>query len=380
VEFHAKIRQRFGAPGQGNFAAKTGDAFVRASFDCAVRRNFAKIGRIKPPLTSMKIAPAILTMNVKFFLILAFAATQLRAADTLTLAAIPKSTGGEYWETVARGARQAAKELGVTLKWEGTVTETDIAGQNQIVENMVNLGVQGIALAPLNEKATRHEVEYAVNAGIPVIVFDSAVDGNAQSSFIATDNHQGGVIGGQELVRLVGDKKGAKVMCMRFVQGTGSTEARAAGFIETAKAAGYNVAADPYPDTGTIEGCKNAAANTLEKFVQDGALNLDGIFAANLYSTIGVASALDDLRKGGVKVNVKFVGFDTSKRLVEDVQAGKIDALVAQNPEKMGYLAVETLYKVVKKETVPKVIDTGTVLVTKDKLANDPEVRKLVGL
>jgi ribose transport system substrate-binding protein len=319
-------------------------------------------------------------MNIKIFLCLALAATQLHAADTLTLAAIPKSTGGEYWETVARGARQAAKELGVTLKWEGTVTETDIAGQNQIIENMVNLGVKGIALAPLNEKATRHEVEYAVNAGIPVVVFDSGVDGNVQSSFIATDNHNGGIIGGKELVRLIGDKKGAKVMCMRFVQGTGSTEARAAGFIETAKAAGYDVAADPYPDTGTIEGCKNAAANTLEKFVQDGALNLDGIFAANLYSTIGVESALDDLRKGGVKVNVKFVGFDTSKRLIEDVQSGKINALVAQNPEKMGYLAVETLYKVVKKETVPKVIDTGTVLVTKDKLANDPEVRKLVGL
>jgi ribose transport system substrate-binding protein len=62
------------------------------------------------------------------------------------------------------------------------------------------------------------------------------------------------------------------------------------------------------------------------------------------------------------------------------VQAGKIDALVAQNPEKMGYLAVETLYKVVKKQEVPKMVDTGTVLVTKDKLANDPEVRKLVGL
>jgi ribose transport system substrate-binding protein len=164
------------------------------------------------------------------------------------------------------------------------------------------------------------------------------------------------------------------------VQGTGSTEARSAGFIETAKAAGYTVAADPYPDTGTIEGCKNAAVNTLEKFVKDGALDLDGIFAANLYSTIGVESALDDLRKGGVKVNVKFVGFDTSKKLVESVQAGKIDALVAQNPEKMGYLAVETLYKVVKKQEVPKMVDTGTVLVTKDKLANDPEVRKLVGL
>ena len=68
------------------------------------------------------------------------------------------------------------------------------------------------------------------------------------------------------------------------------------------------------------------------------------------------------------------------RSLVEDVQSGKIDALVAQNPERMGYLAVETLYKVVKKEKVPAVIDTGTVLVTKDKLANDAEVRKLVGL
>ena len=77
---------------------------------------------------------------------------------------------------------------------------------------------------------------------------------------------------------------------------------------------------------------------------------------------------------------VEVLGFDTSKRLVEELQEGKIDALVAQNPEKMGYLAVETLYKVVKKEKVPAMVDTGTVLVTKEKIANDPEVRKLVGL
>ena len=308
-------------------------------------------------------------------------ATGASAAEKkLTLAAIPKSTGGEFWETVAKGARKAAQDLGVNLKWEGTVTETEIAEQNRLIENMVNLGVDGIALAPLNQKAMRKQVENAVAAGIPVVIFDSGVDGTAHSSFVATDNKNGGAIGGKEVARLIGDKKGAKVMCMRFVQGTGSTEARATGFIETAKAAGFTVVADPYPDTGTVEGCKTAAANTLERFVKNGALDLDGIFACNLYSTIGVASALEDLRKSGVKVNVKFVGFDTSKKLVEDLQAGKIDALVAQSPERMGYLAVETLYKVVKKQKVPPMIDTGTVLVTKEKLANDPEMRKLVGL
>jgi ribose transport system substrate-binding protein len=314
-------------------------------------------------------------------LALSLSTLALSAADKkLTLAAIPKSTGGEFWETVERGARKAAQDLGVTLKWDGALTESDVAEQNKIIENMLNLGVDGIALAPLNQKATRKPVEHIVATGIPVVIFDSAVDGNAQSSYIATDNKNGGVIGGKELVRLIGDKKGAKVMCARYIQGTGSTEARAAGFIETAKAAGFTVAADPYPDTGTIESCKTTAANTLEKFVKDGKLDLDGIFACNLYATIGVASALEDLQKSGVKVDVKFVGFDTSKKLIDDVQAGRIQALVAQNPERMGYLAVETLYKVVKKEKVPPVIDTGTVLVTKEKLENDPDVRKLVGM
>jgi ribose transport system substrate-binding protein len=301
------------------------------------------------------------------------------AIHAQTIAVIPKSTGGEFWETVGKGARQAAADLKVTMKWEGTVTETEIAEQNKIIENMVNLGVQGIALAPLNKAAQRKQVETAVKAGIPVVVFDSAVDGKAQSSFVATDNKKAGAMGGAHLVELLGNRP-AKVMCMRFVQGTGSTEARAAGFIETAKAAGYTVVADPYPDTGTIEGCKTTAANTLEKFVKNGDLELDGIFACNLYSALGVASALDDLRKGGIKVHAKFVGFDTSKKLIEEVQAGKIDGLVAQDPYRMGYLAVETLVKVVRGEKVPDTIDTGAVLVTKKGLESEPKIRKLVGL
>jgi len=111
--------------------------------------------------------------------------------------------------------------------------------------------------------------------------------------------------------------------------------------------------------------------NTLEKFVKDGALDLDGIFAANLYSTSAVASALEDLEKGGVE------GEREIRRLRHFEETGgrfagrKNCALVAQDPEKMGYLAIQTLNKVVKKETVPRWW-TGTVLVTKD---NSPTIR-----
>ena len=53
------------------------------------------------------------------------------AKKKLVIAAIPKATGGEFWETVEQGARDAAKELDVDLKWEGTLTETEIAEQKQ---------------------------------------------------------------------------------------------------------------------------------------------------------------------------------------------------------------------------------------------------------
>ncbi len=211
-----------------------------------------------------------------------------------------------------------------------------------------------------------------------MVIFDSGVDGEAHSSFVATDNRKGGAVGAAHLVSLLGGK--GRVMVMRYVQGTGSTEARAEGFMAAAKAGGLDIVADPYPDTGTIEGAKTAAANTLEGFVQDGRLNLDGLFACNLYSTLGVVSALDDLRKGGIEVNLRFIGFDTSKKLVEGVQGGTIDALVAQDPEKMGRLAVETLHKVVSGESVAKMIDTGVALVTAKALTEDPAMRALVGL
>jgi ribose transport system substrate-binding protein len=299
-------------------------------------------------------------------------------SPTVTLGVIPKSTGGEFWETVQMGAMEGAEALGLEIKWEGTVTETEIAEQNKIIENMINLGVDGIALAPLNKKAQSKMVAQAVDAGIPVVVFDSGVDGDAHSSFVATDNKKGGAVGAAQMVELLAGS--GKVMVMRYVQGTGSTEARAEGFIEAAQAGGLEIVADPYPDTGTIEGAKNVASNTLEGFIRDNKLELDGIFACNLYSTLGVASALDDLRKGGIEVKVRFVGFDTSRKLVEGLQDGSIDGLVAQDPQKMGRLAVETIAKVVAGEPVDAVIDTGVALVTKQALAEDAALRKLVGL
>jgi len=304
--------------------------------------------------------------------------SERKSGDRITLGVIPESTGGEFWMTVEQGARAAAEKVGVDLRWEGNVSETEVAEQNEIIEKMIEMGVDGLALAPLDEKAQVKLAQSAVDAGIPVVIFDSPMEWNGHASFVASDDHVGGGTASKVMFEQL--RKGKRVMVMRSTQGESSTEARAAGFLENGRRMGLEIVADPYPDAGTIEGAKTAAAEALEGFVEGDVLELDGIFACNLASTLGVDAALEDLRKSGVSVKLVFVGFDTSKELVEAVQVGRIQALITQDPFRMGNVTVKTLAQVVAGEKVKRRIDTGVSVVTRESLSNDPKVRRLVGL
>ena len=297
---------------------------------------------------------------------------------TLTVAVIPKGSSGEFWQTVQVGAKSAAKDLGVSMRWEGAQVETESAEEAKIMENMVNLGVDGIAMAPIDAKALRKPVENAAAAGIPVVIFDSAVDGNAHTSFVATDNVVGGALGAKHLIdKLASGEK--RVIILRYTQ-TASTESRAQGFLDAVHAANFNVVGDAYPEDGSVAGAKKTATNMLERFVKGNQLELDGIFCCNLNATQGMIAALEDLRKSGVTTHLVFIGFDSSPKLIEEMKHGDIDALVVQNPKKMGYLAVETLVKHLRGEKVEPRIDTGVELVTAERIEKEPEIRKLVGL
>jgi ribose transport system substrate-binding protein len=301
-----------------------------------------------------------------------------KATKQLTIAVIPKGTGGEFWQTVEVGAKAAAKDLGVAMKWEGAQVETDSAEESKITENMVNLGVDGIAMAPINAKALRKSVENAVAAGIPVVIFDSDIDGNAHTSFVATDNTAGGALGAKYLIDKLGNSQ-KRVIILRYMQ-TSSTESRAQGFLDAVHAAGFQVLRDAYPEDGSVTGAKKTAANVLEGLIKDGKLELDGIFCCNLNATQGMLAAVEDLHKSGITSHLVFVGFDSDPKMVEQLKGGELDALVVQNPKKMGYLAVETLVKHLRGEKVEPRIDTGVELVTAERVEKEPEIRKLVGL
>jgi ribose transport system substrate-binding protein len=293
---------------------------------------------------------------------------------TITIGVIPKGTTHEFWKSIHAGANQAAQELtaaGDTVRiiWKGPIREDDREQQVQVVEGFISQGVQGIVLAPLDNRALVRPVEEAKSAGVPTVIIDSALESEQIVSFVATDNHKGGQLAADRIGTLLGGK--GKVLVLRYQEGSASTEERERGFLERLKA-GYPgitiVSSDQYAGA-TRETAKRASENLLNRFGAD----VDGIFTANESSTVGMLLALQDIKKAGV---VKFVGFDASQTLLEAMRAGQLHGVAVQNPMRMGYLGVKTMVAHLKQQPVEKRVDTGVTLVTPETL-DEPAIKEL---
>lgn len=296
-------------------------------------------------------------------------------ADRLTIAVIPKGTTHVFWKAVERGAKEAGQELGVDVIWKGPLKENDRAQQIQVVQQFVAQGVNGIVLAPLDHTALAAPVKAANDKSIPVVIFDSALDGEPGKdyvSFVATNNTNGGRLGGEHLAKLL-DGKGSVVL-LRYLVGSASTNNREQGFLDAISASGGGdeglaVLADNRYAGATAGEAKTQALNMIDQIRQ-----ADGVFCPNESSTYGMLLAL---RQADLAGKIKFVGFDSSPPLVEALRSGEIDALVVQDPRKMGHLAVASLVAHIKGEPVEPVVDTGAVLVTRENM-DTPAIKRLI--
>lgn len=292
----------------------------------------------------------------------------------LTIAVIPKGTMHEFWKTVHAGAVKASKELGVDVIWKGPIKEDDRDAQIAVVEDFISKGVSGIVLAPLDDTALRAPVASAAKNGIPVVIFDSGLQGEDYVSFVATDNFKGGKIAGEYLAKIIGGK--GNVILLRYNEGSNSTMERERGFLEAMAAnKGIKVVSSNQYGGVTPESSYKASENLLSRFKKpDGSLDIQGIFCPNESTTFGMLRALED---GGFAGKVKFVGFDSSKQLIDGMKKGEIQGLVLQNPMKMGYLGVKTLVSHLRGEKVEKRVDTGVTMATPENMET-PDIRALL--
>ena len=287
--------------------------------------------------------------------------TRPREEDrALQIGVIPKGTTHEFWKAIHAGAVKAAEELGVEVLWKGPQKEDDRAQQITVVEDFVSRGVDGIVLAPLDDRALMIPVRDSAREGIPVVIMDSALQGEDSVSFVATDNYKGGVLAGHTMGRLLPD--GGKIFLVRYQEGSASTTKREAGFLDTIQENYPNITflvKDLYAGA-TTETAYQFAENLLNRFP-----DVEGIFCPNESTTFG---ALRALQEAGVAGTIRFVGFDSSPKLVQGLRDGHIHGLVLQDPIKIGYLGVKQMVRHLKGETVEARVDTGVYLATPENM------------
>jgi ribose transport system substrate-binding protein len=293
----------------------------------------------------------------------------LRKAKTLQIAVIPKGTTHEFWKSIHAGAVRAEREFGVEVIWKGPQKEDDRAQQITVVEDFISRGVDGIVLAPLDDRALMRPVRDAVREKIPVVIIDSALQGSDYASYVATDNYRGGVMAARRLGQLLGGK--GRIFLIRYQEGSASTVQREAGFLDTVtkEFPGLVLLVQDQYAGATTETAYQLAENLISRFP-----DVEGIFTPNESSTFGTLRALQESRLAG---KVVFVGFDSSPKLVQGLRDGHIHGLVLQNPAKMGYLGVKTIVAYLRGEAVEKVIDTGVALATADNM-DDPAIKSLL--
>jgi ribose transport system substrate-binding protein len=292
----------------------------------------------------------------------------------LKIAVVPKGTTHEFWKSVHAGAVKAAHELGnVVPIWKGPLKEDDLKGQIDIVQSMIAQGVAGIVLAPLNDKALVNPVKAAGDAKIPVVIIDSALQGQDYLSYIATDNQAAGVKAAEGMGKALGGS--GKVVVLRYQEGSASTTAREEGFLKTMRGSFKDVAivSDNQYGGATTESAFAAGESVLaaQKAAEGG---VTGVFCPNESTTFGMLLAL---RKAGLAGKIKFFGFDASEKLLGGLREGHIDGLVVQDPFRMGELSVRALVGALHGQAPEKVIDTGSRLVQKQDL-DDPAVKELL--
>jgi ribose transport system substrate-binding protein len=291
------------------------------------------------------------------------------------IAVIPKGQTHEFWRTIHAGAIRAQRDLAakgihVEITWKGPLREDDREQQVQVVESFATQGMDGMVLAPLDDKALVRPVEEAARLKVPTVIFDSALASDQIVSFVATDNYKGGVLAADALGQAMNGK--GRILLLRYAEGSASTADRERGFLDRLKEKwpGFELVSSDQYAGATRDTAKSTSENLLNRHGRD----LEGLFAVNESAASGMLLALQD---AGLAGKVKFIGFDSNQAFVDAMRKGEMQAFVLQNPMSMSSLAVTTLIDHLQGKPVPKVIDTGVSIVTPETL-DTPDVQALL--
>ena len=311
--------------------------------------------------------------------------------DDLHFEVVVKSFQSSYWQAAIQGIKQAEEELGVTTNTTGPNAESDIADQVTMLNNAINQGPDGIALAACDAKSVLPSLEQALAKEIPVVCFDAAVPEAAEGSVYATvvtNNEAAGAVAADHIYETVKDTimnateqvrvgevnqdaTGANIIergmgfIDRFIElaaEDGKTCAVIGNDFYKNKAENTVAEADAdiiievaVPAQTTVELCATEAEKIINK------KDTIAMFGSNQVSAEGLITADANLNKLGTdpSKNIIAAGFDAGSAVKGAIKDGKFLGAVTQSPLMQGKLSIETLYKICQGETVEDIETDG---------------------
>lgn len=277
------------------------------------------------------------------------------AADRVAVISSDTPSANQYWAKAEQGAEAKGKEIGVEVTYLGPAGgETDVSGQIALVEDQLTKGIKGIAIAPSDGSALVPVIQKALKQGVKVVFLDKTAE-VAGLTYIGTNNVPAAAIGGKYLCDHVA--KGSEVAILQGLITHTTGQDRAKGGHDSLTECGLKIVSEQPADWDT------GKAQSVTENMLTAHPNLKAILASNDNMALGAVEAVKNAKMLG---KVVIVGFDGNPGAAESILKNELNASVAQRPVEMGGIAVESLAKLLKGETLPATIDTGAVLVTKD--------------
>ena len=276
------------------------------------------------------------------------------------MALVAKSTETEFWLSVFAGAEAAATEYNLKLSISGPETEEDYEAQNRMVAEAVAAGAEALVFSAIDYENNASAIDDAAHAGVKIVAIDSSVASDMVSTYIGTDNYAAGQMAAQAALDRVEGKLVVGIVNYDISSANGQERERGAVALLDESGRAEVVAV-----INTLAEAGQARDDTADMLAEHPEINV--LLAFNEPTSVGAAEAVSEL---GLSESVFLVGFDSNVATVDGLQEGSVDALVVQNPYAMGYLGVESAYKLLsgQGDSLESTVDTSTQVVDRENI------------
>lgn len=279
-------------------------------------------------------------------------------------------SGIDYWKNVLKGFEDAAETLNVSVEYRGA-TQYDAQEEVIVLEQVIARKPSGIAVSAIDSEVLNDAIQKAVEAGIPVVMFDADAPNSKAYSFIGTNNYEAGVTAARQMADMAGGKGQIGIITHPNQL---NHQQRTTGFKETIER--------EFPDMRVVA-IEDGKGDQLvsEQKTWDLIRNYDelsGIFVTEASGGVGVGNAV---LAAGLQGKLTVICFDTDKGTLDMIKSGTVSATIAQGTWSMGYWSLMQLFhlnhqlvepmadwKSAHVPPVPTYVDTGVTVVTVDNV------------